>query len=65
MFKTSSFLKRYQMLRLNVTNWEHVLSGGRRGWRDIFVVVVAVVVGMTTNTNIGLEVCALLRRVGH
>ena len=65
MSKTSAFLKRYQMLRLNITHWEHVLSGGRRGWRDIFVVVVVVVVGMTTNTNVGLKVCALLRRVGH
>ena len=40
---------------LDVTHWEHVLSGGRRGWRDIFVVVVVVVVAvvvMATDTDV-------------
>ena len=64
---TNSFLKRYHMLRLNVTNWKNVLRGGRGRWWHMFVVVVVVVaaVVMTTDSNIGLEVCALLRGVGH
>ena len=56
------------MLRLNVSNWKHARGGGRRGWWDMFAVVVVVVVAavvLTTDTDVGLEVCALLRGVGH
>ena len=53
LFKTNSFLKRYQMLGLDVTHWEDVLSGGRGRGRHMFaVVVVVVVVVMATDTNV-------------
>ena len=69
-FYTNSFLKRYHMLRLNVSNWKNILRWGRGRWWHMFVVAVVVVVVvaavvMTTDSNIGLEVCALLRGVCH
>ena len=55
LFKTNSFLKRYQMLWLDVTHWEDVLSGGRGRGRHMFVVVVVVVVAvvvMATDSDV-------------
>ena len=55
LFNTNSFLKRYQMLGLDVTDWEDVLSGGRGRGRHMFAVVVVVVVAivvMATDTNV-------------